>query len=648
MSVQFGICNFDGRPMDPEDLAKVRPVLAQCGPDGEGYICKDNLAVLYRAFHTTNESRREVQPHVTASGAVLTWDGRLDNREELIDLLADKTSASSGDLDIVAAAYERWGTDSFAKLVGDWAISIWDAEDRSLILAKDPIGARHLYYSVEKEQVTWCTVLDPLVLFAGHSFEIEEEYVAGWLSFFPAPHLTPYVGICSVPPSSFVRLSKGIAKSTRYWDFDPAKRVLYGSDDQYEEHFRTVFFESVRRRLRSDCPVLAELSGGMDSASIVCAADKIIAANPADFPRLDTLSYYNDLEPSWNERPYFSKVEERRGRIGCHIDISEDESSGFGVECDKIPLTPGSLTNSFATQRLFLQCIVAQGNRVVLSGMGGDEVTGGVPSPSTELADLLTEGEFGQLAGQLKVWALCKRRPWLHLLFEMLRRFLPPTLFGFPAQLQAAAWISREFKKRHRYVLSGYENRLKLFRSHPSFQGSLSNLDAIRRQLACFIESPGYPYEKRYPFLDRNLLEFLFSVPRSQLLRPGERRSLMRRALVNVLPDEIRMRRRKGYMSRQPLKVLNSALRSQQGPGAFSACSNSGWFDMERLLNCLNAAKRGEQIPLVLLSRTIGLELWMQRTQCSASSPNARAVTTFPFVGQPAPGAYKQDSALAG
>jgi len=150
MSVQFGKCNFDGRPMDPEDLAEVRPMLAQYGPDGEGYIRKDNLAVLYQAFHTTNESRREVQPHVTASGAVLTWDGRLDNREELIGLLADKTSASSGDLDIVAAAYERWGTDSFAKLVGDWAISIWDAEDRSLILAKDSIGTRHLYYSVEK------------------------------------------------------------------------------------------------------------------------------------------------------------------------------------------------------------------------------------------------------------------------------------------------------------------------------------------------------------------------------------------------------------------------------------------------------------------------------------------------------------------
>jgi len=360
MSVQFGICNLDGKPVDPQDLDDVRAVLAPYGPDGEGYICKDNLGIVYRAFHTTKEVRREVQPHVTVFGTVLTWDGRLDNRDELIGLLSGNIASTSAEVEIVGTAYERWGTDAFAKLIGDWALSIWETKKRSLVLAKDFVGTRHLYYLVKRNHVAWCTVLDPLILFADRSFEIEEEYVAGWLSCFPAPHLTPYVGINSVPPSSFVRLSMGVEKSTRYWDFDPAKTIRYRNDSQYEEHFRTVFFESVRRRLRSDCPVLAELSGGMDSASIVCTADKIIAANPADLPRLDTLSYYNDLEPSWNERPYFSKVEERRGRIGCHIDISGDEPSGFGAECDKIPITPGSLTNAFATQRLFLQCMVAQ------------------------------------------------------------------------------------------------------------------------------------------------------------------------------------------------------------------------------------------------------------------------------------------------
>ena len=91
MSVQFGKCNFDGKPVDPKDLDEVRPVLAPYGPDGEGYICKDNVGILYRAFHTTKESRREIQPHVSPSGFVLTWDGRLDNREELIgELISER------------------------------------------------------------------------------------------------------------------------------------------------------------------------------------------------------------------------------------------------------------------------------------------------------------------------------------------------------------------------------------------------------------------------------------------------------------------------------------------------------------------------------------------------------------------------------
>src|SRR5271155_4144009 len=78
MSVQFGKCNFDGKPVDPGDLDPVRPVLAPYGPDGEGYICRDNFGILFRAFHTNKESRRERQPRILAHGVVLTWDGRLD------------------------------------------------------------------------------------------------------------------------------------------------------------------------------------------------------------------------------------------------------------------------------------------------------------------------------------------------------------------------------------------------------------------------------------------------------------------------------------------------------------------------------------------------------------------------------------------
>ena len=145
MSVQFGECNFDDKVVDPRDLEEIRPALAPYAPDGEGYICKDNVGIVYRAFDTTTESHHETQPHVSMSGFVLTWDGRLDNREELISEMASKVSRESTDVEIVAAAYGRWRNNAFARLIGDWAASIWDPNDHSLVLAKDFLGTRQLY-----------------------------------------------------------------------------------------------------------------------------------------------------------------------------------------------------------------------------------------------------------------------------------------------------------------------------------------------------------------------------------------------------------------------------------------------------------------------------------------------------------------------
>src|SRR5208282_1828599 len=190
------------------------------------------------------------------------------------------------------------GTRCFARLLGDWALSIWDPRDRSLLLAKDPIGTRPLYYFADRNEVTWSSLLDPLVLFAGKTFALDEEYIAGYFSLFPATHLTPYLGIASVPPCTFVRIQPGKAAAHKYWDFDPGKRIRYHRDVEYQDHFRTVFRESVRRCLRSAGPLLAELSGGMDSSSIVCVADAVIAEGSTETLHLDTLSYFNDSEPN--------------------------------------------------------------------------------------------------------------------------------------------------------------------------------------------------------------------------------------------------------------------------------------------------------------------------------------------------------------
>ena len=181
----------------------------------------------------------------------------MDNRADLISELRDSLTVNSTDVAIVAAAYEKWGANCLEKLIGDWALSIWNPRDRSVLLAKDPIGTKHLYYSFDDKQLTWSTILDPLVLFAGKTFEICEEYIAGWFAIpvFPAAHLTPYVGIHSVPPSSSVLLrarTKHIV--SKYWDFDPGKRIRYRTDAEYEEHFRSVFATAVQRSSAPTAP----------------------------------------------------------------------------------------------------------------------------------------------------------------------------------------------------------------------------------------------------------------------------------------------------------------------------------------------------------------------------------------------------------
>jgi asparagine synthase (glutamine-hydrolysing) len=618
MSVQFGRWNLDGKPVDPVYLAKVKPILAPYGPDDEGAYATTNLSILYRAFHTTKESRRETQPHIAQSGVVIIWDGRLDNRAELIRRLRDTLTISATDVSIVAAAYDEWGANCFSKLVGDWAISIWDANSRSLILAKDPIGTRHLYYSIDNDQVTWSTILDPLVLFANKSFALCEEYLAGWFSFFPAAHLTPYIGILSVPPSSSVVIRNGKQTITKFWDFDPTKRIRYNTDAEYEEHFRAVFAEAVRRRLRSDSPILAELSGGMDSSSIVCMADSIIARGSTETPRLDTVSYYNNSEPNWNERTYFTKVEEKRGRTGTHIDMGSHEPFRFEFDSGHFAVTPSSgAGRPSQARRQITACMTVQGNRVVLSGIGGDEFTGGVPTPNPELQDLLVRGHFGTLAHQLKVWALNKRKPWFYLLFDAVREFFPSTFVGVPKHKRPTPWLDPRFVKRHRRALRGYENRTKLFGSLPTFQANVGTLDALRRQIACSALSSEPLQEQRYPYLDRDLLEFLSAVPREQLVRPGQRRSLMRRALAGIVPNELLNRKRKAFVTRGPRVGVAAEWPHLLELSQHLLLSSMGTADSTRFVEALEKTRQGAEVPIVPLLRTLAMELWLRNLTTS-------------------------------
>jgi len=615
-----------GRPAIPITSTAAAQSSPRTTPTARIRFADRDVSIRYLPFHSTPESLRETQPFVSASGSVFTWDGRLDNRAELLGQVGSGFPENAPDVDLVEALFRRAGIDSLAKLVGDWALSVWNPHDHSLLLARDFLGIRHLYYSAQKHRVTWCTVLDPLVLSLERSLQIDEEYIAGWLSSFPAAHRTPFVGLSAVPPSCYVLFRNGTVSTQRFWNFDPRKSVQYATDEQYEEHFRSLFEESARHRLHSDHPVLAELSGGMDSSSIVCVADKLLAEGRAATLRLDTISYYDDSEPNWNERPYFRKIEEHRGRTGFHIDVAAVPRAAFEYDNARLACLPGSGGRPTRAVQEFAACLDRNGNRILLSGIGGDEVLGGVPTPIPELGDLLARGRLTLFTRQLQSWAVSKRQPAFHLAGQTIRHFLTDRVNGSSEPRNQTPWLNGEFLRRQRRALGGYNVRWRLFGPRPSFQENLNTLDVLRRQLSCAAISLRPLYEMRYPYLDRNLLEFLYAIPRDQLVRPHMRRSLMRRALCGIVPGEILDRKRKAFLVRGTLVALTEAMPRLVEMAREMVSVYLGIVSPKGLADALAQVQRGQEINVAAVARMLNLEAWLRHlAEHSHYSPSSLA-----------------------
>jgi asparagine synthase (glutamine-hydrolysing) len=613
MSVQAGIWNFDGRPIDRKLLADISESLKHQGPDGESCHVDGSIALLYRPFHTTAESRLEKQPYFSRRSFILTWDGRLDNRDELIPELRSDLEADPTDVAIVAAAFDRWETDCFHRLVGDWAVSIWKPEQRELLFATDYMAIRHLFYYHKNDQVWWSTDLSSLVLLSGDKFHVDDDYIAGYFAHDPDAHLTAYREIHEVPPGQFVRIRNGNASVERFWRFSPKSRIRYKTDAEYEDHFRHLFRQSVRRRLRSDSPILAELSGGLDSSSIVCMADDILANKGEQLPSLDTISYYDDTEPNGDDSIYFPKIEQKRGRVGIHADASKLGSFAASLECAEFRPLPGELGISRQLGDDRADVVLRGGYRAVLSGIGGDEFMGGIPDPRAHLADLIVQFKLVSLAKQLTAWSLVKRRPWIHLLWQSAIAVLPPSLAQYLIkEAKVEPWIRKDFAKRARLAIrqQGVEEHFGFWL--PTRRSCIGGVLLMASKLAKYTLPISALEEVRYPYLDQNLIEFILSIPATQMLRPGERRSLMRRSLAGIVPQEILSRRTKQLGARTPILILENHWDELWDIYQTSLSSGLGYIHEDRFLKLLSYARAGKTVPLVRALRAISLEYWLR------------------------------------
>ena len=195
------------------------------------------------------------------------------------------------------AAFGRWGVGCFSRLTGDWALALWCERERELFLARYHAGTRTLYFLERDGVLQWSTHLDPF-LQPQSDLTLSEEYVARYLSGSPIGDLTPYEGIRSVRPAHYCVFQEDARFESAHWNPAAATAIRYKEDIEYERHFLELFLQAVDRRTGGGAPILAELSGGMDSTSIVCASDFLRRRNGSGADLLDTVSYYDDSEAS--------------------------------------------------------------------------------------------------------------------------------------------------------------------------------------------------------------------------------------------------------------------------------------------------------------------------------------------------------------
>ncbi|HEX5966619.1 MAG TPA: asparagine synthase-related protein [Pyrinomonadaceae bacterium] len=618
MSAFAGIVNFDGASVDRRVLDGLARSLTRLGPDGGGYKQTQNLGVVFRAFHTDSESKTERQPLVSPRGHILAWDGRLDNRPELIAQLRDYVDHSCADVEIVMAAHAKWDAGFLSHLVGDFALSLWEPATRTLTLARDAFGTRPLYYEISSHRIAWSSDLGSLVDLSTQPIEVDREYIAGYLSNAPELHRTAYKNIHCVEPGCALIVRDGHVERRNFWRPDVKRSIRYRSDAEYEEHFRVLFRDAVRCRLRADGPVWAELSGGLDSSSIVCMADQIIRSGEAETAKLETVSYVYDHSPASDERRFIREVENQRGQAGHYF--HEDESVGRFLDLDFETIVRPNPIYRFTARHDWVRTRMQQTrSRVLLSGVAGDNLMWSGVDISPQLADLLVQLKLPSLHRQVTAWSQATRDSYTATLWRgAVRPIFSQTLFT--PRTPAPTLIDRNFAKlmktRERTVKTSDPWGFEL----PSERAYASIISMAIRAVASCYYSDRVATEYRFPFLHRPLVEFLLAIPIEQKVRPGETRSLQRRALAQVLPTAILRRQSKRWAMEALCRSLANNWREVEWLFKEPRVCDYGFVDARAFAEAATRIRHGAQNPAANLSVILSIELWLRALESRQSS----------------------------
>ena len=404
MSGLAAILHLDGRPAEPREIERMLDAIAHRGPDGSGIWRGGPTALGHRMFHTTPESLDETQPHCDETGDYrLIFDGRIDNVAELRHALEERglRPRATTDAEIVLRSYQCWGEPFVEKLLGDFALAIWDARAETLLCARDALGVKPLYYYGDGRIFVCGSEINALLSHPEIPRQPNEGMVGEYLAYQRATGgETLFRSIMRLRPGHVLTASQGRISVRRYFDLDPRKELRYRNDDEYAEHFLDIFKESVRCRMRCAGPLAMQLSGGLDSSSIVCTAHKFFDGGPSSPSRFKTYSLtfpglVDDETDYINEALRHTGV---RGDLLTHNPTGEFDNFEWVRKHRDFPEYP----NHLSMLRLW-EAVRGDGARVLLTGLGGDECFSGCLD---DIADLLRRGELRSLMRQVRIDSL--------------------------------------------------------------------------------------------------------------------------------------------------------------------------------------------------------------------------------------------------
>jgi asparagine synthase (glutamine-hydrolysing) len=642
-----GICGFvnlDGAPADPGLLRRMTATLRHRGPDGAGGMT-DGGAGLGHTRLSIIDLAGGAQPMQSADGSTsIVFNGEIFNylelREELI--AKGRVFASRSDTEVILQLYEEEGENCTERLNGQWAFAIWDARKRRLFLSRDRLGVRPLFYARTANSFYFASEIKALFacpdVAAGLDLRALDQIFTFWVTI---PPRTAFENVCQLPPGHSLLLEGGSVRSWPYWRLDSC---ISGEENGADEgrvaaELLDLLQDATRIRLRSDVPVGAYLSGGIDSTLIAALAKR------AAGDRLRTFSVAFE-DPAFDESSYQSEasayLETSHSSVRCsHDDIARDFVDVIRhIEQPVLRTAPVPL---FALSRL----VRAGGYKVVLTGEGADEIMGGY--------DIYKETKIRWFWGASPA---SSRRP---LLLKRLYPYMDGLQRQSPEYLKAFFQVTPEalqnpfFSHAPRWDLTA---KLKVFfcdELKAELGGSLA-IDEMRRGLperfggwgafrkAEYLETmhllPGYilssqgdrmamahSVEARYPFLDHRVVEFAAALPPRLKMKVLEEKHLLKKAAAGLIPEAIRRRYKQPYRAPDAkfCEHLNRELRDLLSPAEIR---RGGVFDPKRVQSLEEKVRGGraavrDTMALVgILSVQVLLELFVHSRRGAAAGAN--------------------------